>query len=91
MRAISRPLQPLPLAPFCLRTHASLTLLPPLPSLPPGFLRCPACSDIKERTKKVKADKAVQKAQAKAAGGGKAAKNMPKGGASKGGSKSTGR
>ena len=37
-----------------------------------------------------KADKAVQKAQAKAAGGGKAAKNMPKG-AAKGGAKSTGR
>jgi hypothetical protein len=63
-------------------------------SAPPACLPVPTCSDIKERTKKAKADKAVQKAQAKAAGGGKAAKNMPKGaakGAAKGGAKSTGR
>ncbi len=46
------------------------------------------CSEIKERTKKVKADKAQQKLQAKASG--KAVKNVPKG-AGKGGAKSTGR
>lgn len=49
----------------------------------------PACSEIKERAKKAKADKAVQRAQAKAAGG-KAVKNVPKG-AGKAGAKSTGR
>jgi hypothetical protein len=37
------------------------------------------CSEIKERSKKQKTDKAQQKLQAKAAGG-KAVKNMPKGG-----------
>ncbi|KAI7839471.1 hypothetical protein COHA_006739 [Chlorella ohadii] len=49
-----------------------------------------ALREIKERAKKAKADKAVQKAQAKASGAGKAVKNMPKG-AGKGGAKSTGR
>lgn len=49
----------------------------------------PACSEIKERAKKVKADKQQQKLQAKAAGG-KAVKNVPKG-AGKAGAKSTGR
>ncbi len=49
----------------------------------------PGCSEIKERAKKAKADKAVQRAQAKAAGG-KAVKNVPKG-AGKAGAKSTGR
>jgi hypothetical protein len=48
-----------------------------------------ACSEIKERTKKAKADKQQQKLQSKAAGG-KAVKNMPKG-AGKAGAKSTGR
>lgn len=49
----------------------------------------PRRSEIKERAKKAKADKAAQRAQAKAAGG-KAVKNVPKG-AGKAGAKSTGR
>lgn len=47
------------------------------------------CSEIKERSKKQKADKAAQKAAQKAAAP-KAAKNVPRG-AGKGGAKSTGR
>jgi hypothetical protein len=71
-----------------LQAYACAALAVTLVALP-SFPGPSACSEIKERTKKAKADKQQQKLQAKAAGG-KAVKNMPKG-AGKAAAKSTGR